>query len=880
MMKNINQQQHSHHYRAQANSIKTHSVSSISSEAEAEQLRVLSETKKFLNDRDTLTNVIDQSDQLIQRLNQFAQLHWSLVHPQLLNTLEPEQQSNFDSSKPPQSNNALNILCLDNLSIPHRRTSGGGPIDASLLNNHQSLASSMLCSRLQSVQSHLADIRTRVLDRNSRILVTGDLNAGKSTFVNALLAREVAPTDQQPCTEVMCEILDRSHIKSPLEQIHAIPHGSLYDIEDPTTYVTFPIDKLSELVNNANEDSEDSGDDENPSSPYQLLKVYISGPDNRKARAEDGLKASNAISLLRQGDVSVSFIDSPGLNRDTLSTMELFSKQSTIDVVVFVVSAENQFTLSAQEFLWAASQEKAYVFVVVNKWGGIRDKVKAERRIREQLRKLSPATWEERTELVHFVDSQEAITSAQQAKLSSEDHEISTEIEPFDHLQRSLSSFVFLRRSISKLQPAQTYTRNLLQDLQMITATNLGAAKNFYDDAQAKLEKILPRFNQLSANSHLVDETIGQIEENTVSLVYKNSRKILVNALKNIREGKLAQSSKSTDAHEQYFPVYDGILSIFQYAEEVRKVLLSSLEESVKLAENVARQSTAEAVEAIQDNSVTKNLIGEEQDNQSKIGDRKFNPQAMFSKTRKFPLATSNGTHRAGPSGHCASKLGIATMSDLVDFDRLNWFKSTSSSKSIEKYINSSSTSTTTGLVGSLGFGTLTLFGTGVSGGRALVDALVKVSEIAGTKGFRKWSGTVVAIISVGFGVYLIMDIPRAIPRNIGKKLERELNSMINTKSTPNAVQESGEEEAGIRWIDYEIERMSKETRKVVRLTGFELREKFRNTFESISNQTDQFKVDLEHAIDVQNWLTQYELDVNQVLGDCTSVDMPCSVTS
>ncbi|KAI9603092.1 hypothetical protein H4Q26_002404 [Puccinia striiformis f. sp. tritici PST-130] len=195
----------------------------------------------------------------------------------------------------------------------------------------------------------------------------------------------------------------------------------------------------------------------------------------------------------------------------------------------------------------------------------------------------------------------------------------------------------------------------------------------------------------------------------------------------------------------------------------------------------------------------------------------------MFSKTRKFPLATSNGTHRAGPSGHCASKLGIATIS---------------------------STSTTTGLVGSLGF----------------------VSEIAGTKGFRKWSGTVVAIIcNCWIGVYLIMDIPRAIPRNIGKKLERELNSMINTKSTPNAVQESGEEEAGIRWIDYEIERMSKETRKVVRLTGFELREKFRNTFESISNQTDQFKVDLEHAIDVQNWLTQYEHDVNQVLGDCTS---------
>ncbi|KAI9603091.1 hypothetical protein H4Q26_002403 [Puccinia striiformis f. sp. tritici PST-130] len=438
MMKNINQQQHSHHYRAQANSIKTHSVSSISSEAEAEQLRVLSETKKFLNDRDTLTNVIDQSDQLIQRLNQFAQLHWSLVHPQLLNTLDLTTiELRFIKTSSIQQ--CSQHPCLDNLSSPTVEPQG-------------------------SVQSHLADIRTRVLDRNSRILVTGDLNAGKSTFVNALLAREVAPTDQQPCTEVMCEILD-GHISN----LHSNR--------------SMPFLMARSMISRTLPPIEDSGDDENPRALISCSRLHL-WPRPRKARAEDGLKASNAISLLRQGDVSVSFIDSPGLNRDTLRRWSY--------------SPNNPRSMSPR-VLWAASQEKAYVFVVVNKWGGIRDKVKAERRIRD----------------------------------------------------------------------------------------------NF-------LEKILPRFNQLSANSHLVDETIGQIEENTVSLVYKNSRKILGNALKNIREGKLAQSSKSTDAHEQYFPVYDGILSIFQYAEEVRKVLLSSLEESVKLAENVARQSTAEAVEAIQ----------------------------------------------------------------------------------------------------------------------------------------------------------------------------------------------------------------------------------------------------------------------------------------
>ncbi|POW16811.1 hypothetical protein PSTT_01012 [Puccinia striiformis] len=514
----------------------------------------------------------------------------------------------------------------------------------------------MLCSRLQSVQSHLADIRTRVLDRNSRILVTGDLNAGKSTFVNALLAvTSLAPT--------------------------------------------------------------------------------------RKARAEDGLKASNAISLLRQGDVSVSFIDSPGLNRDTLSTMD-------------------------PRVLWAASQEKAYVFVVVNKWGGIRDKVKAERRIRDNFVSLVRPLG--RSEPSWYI-------SLTPKKLSQVPNKQNCRRKTTKYPPKSSHLITYN----DPCPPSSSFVARFL------SSNPLKHILNFHDDAQAKLEKILPRFNQLSANSHLVDETIGQIEENTVS--HRNRPTLM---------------SSTSQSMMEYCPSF-----------------------------NMPKSD--------------QELNWREQDNQSKIGDRKFNPQAMFSKTRKFPLSTSNGTHRAGPSGHCASKLGIATMSDLVDFDRLNWFKSTSH-PNLSKNI-------------------LIVLRLALPQAFLAVELSLMLSSKSPKSRVLRALGNGLVLSSrsslLDFGVYLIMDIPRAIPRNIGKKLERELNSMINTKSTPNAVQESGEEEAGIRWIDYEIERMSKETRKVVRLTGFEL-------------------LDLEHAIDVQNWLTQYELDVNQVLGDCTSVDMPCSVTS
>ena len=44
--------------------------------------------------------------------------------------------------------------------------------------------------------THMDKLHTRVEDISSEVLVTGDLNAGKSTFVDAILGRPVMPVDQ------------------------------------------------------------------------------------------------------------------------------------------------------------------------------------------------------------------------------------------------------------------------------------------------------------------------------------------------------------------------------------------------------------------------------------------------------------------------------------------------------------------------------------------------------------------------------------------------------------------------------------------------------------------------------------------------------------
>ena len=168
-------------------------------------------------------------------------------------------------------------------------------------------------------RAHVRRLETRIQDTQSKVLVTGDVNAGKSTLINALLKREILPHDQQPCTAAFCDVLDACH-NAGVEEVHAIIDPSLYDPSDPKTFTRFP---LSQLV------SAHQANDQ-----YQVWKVYVNDSDQERE------------SLLHNGIVDLTFIDSPGLNRDLTQTMAVFAQHEEIDAVIFVVNAENHFTLS------------------------------------------------------------------------------------------------------------------------------------------------------------------------------------------------------------------------------------------------------------------------------------------------------------------------------------------------------------------------------------------------------------------------------------------------------------------------------------------------------------------------------------------------------
>ena len=612
----------------------------------------------------------------------------------------------------------------------------------------------LIDDRIRTALNHMDKLRARVEDTSSKVLVTGDLNAGKSTFVNAILGRPVMPVDQQPCTTAFCEVHDAAEI-SGVEEVHVVKEGATYDLSDESTFTRASLSDLEEIVSE-NENSQ------------QVLKVYLSDP------------RSPAPSFLHNGVVDISLIDAPGLNRDSVKTTAVFARQEEIDVVVFVVSAENHFTLSAQEFLKTASNEKAYLFIVVNKFEGIRDKKKCRRLILEQVKALSPRTYEDAEDLVHFVDS------ASTTSPPSED-------ESFKNLGTSLCTFVLTKRAKSKLQPASTYLTRLLSDVNLLVCANAIVAESEATKAEEDLKKSRPLLEKITKGKETADEALEAVEENGTRAAISNTKAKLTQALDNVARGTSAVR----------LPTYPGLLGIWKWASEIRHRMLLSLDLAVKLTENDARVITSAGVNRI-------GQIGEEHlpEDVSKPK-RVFIPEAMFS-TRSSKLAKRKSFNNA----IAGIGIGLAQRPDLLNttfldiYDIHHQFSVVSSD---EKDLDAINSPTTFG-VASVGLGALTIGGQAL-GVRGIIEGMARVTDLLSNENTRKWVGSAVFVVAVGMTWYVILEIPYTVPRTIGRRIKKSLKDSAA----------SGESED---WIEANVDRVGRETRKVLRLASWDLKQR------------------------------------------------------
>lgn len=599
-------------------------------------------------------------------------------------------------------------------------------------------------SQANAAITHIASLQKRVDDTSSKVFITGDLNAGKSTFCNALLRRKVLPEDQLPCTNVFCEILEARE-NDHLEEVHAIPLSVAdsiktatvkYNIHDKSTYEIHAIQQLPDLVFENDK--------------YALLKIYIK--DNQRPPES---------SLLRNGTVDISLIDSPGLNMDSVQTTEVMSRQEEIDLVIFVVNAENQLTLSGKEFISMASREKKLIFFVVNKFDHIRDKERCKKLILDQIKKLSPETYKQAKEFIHFVSSENKINFPDDDNGPDDDNSSPDSDDPdFDGLENSLRNFVLKKRSLSKLLPAKTYLVRLLQDIDTIATWNLNVYKEEDAGLHNELDKLQPQIQSTKQQCNKLTDSVDCLSESAVSGVYDFTKKKI--------NSSLHLSSKD-------FPTYEGLASVHDYIFRARQFITEQVKNSVETSEFYAKGVTEKTVNQI--NTLGKSELGDEF-----MSDRIFQSDLMFTK-RKHSLGKQLNVPFAfedlfDPSwdGFCAYlSWGLVKPHLDEQVDEVAKEGTWASSLGLQNY-SLNKYWTNPSLLFTSKIPTLAVYSWG--GAKVLTNVVIYGTKFFSWQSFKKLSTSVLLIGSVLGVAYLIHDLPRALPKNLACKYTAKLQEL------------------------------------------------------------------------------------------------------
>lgn len=591
----------------------------------------------------------------------------------------------------------------------------------SLINNlDDSTISVLLDEKFSQILLHLNKLKSRIDDTSSKVLITGDLNSGKSSFCNALLRRNVMPVDQQPCTNVFCEIINYQENNS-VEEVHAIPIGSDYDIKNHSTYNRFPIEKLEDLVYENDR--------------YSLLKVYIN--DNRSVDE----------SLLKNGVIDIRLIDAPGLNLDSYQTMQLFSRQEEIDLVIFVVNAENHFTLSGREFISNVNNDKKFTFIVVNKFDSIKKKDKCIEKIMQQVGDLSPETHKDSEDFVHFVSSKDINNGDGPGDGPGDDPDNNNNSAPqhpdFDRLEASLRNFVLDKRSVSKLLPAKNYLSKIFKETLLLINMNIETYNENKDKLNEELNKIKPKYDEIVKTSIKVNEKIMTIIDECSEEVYKTTRN-------NINQ-KIDQFNDVVEIDKSV-----TLFNIDQFIQSTKLKVVHDILSCIEDSEDFGRLKTLNGIQDIR--KLGKQVLGEDN-----LPEHRFKPDSMYSHKKDYELK---------------NRININfELIDLIDFDSIiGFFKSIqtlfnfSNFNKIPKISNDDLTissilssnifkSSISGILIFYGPKIITVF-TGVS-------SIIKLPKII----------TISTIgLMVGYPIYyIIKESPKTVYKNIIKKIKTNL---------------------------------------------------------------------------------------------------------
>jgi predicted GTPase len=312
----------------------------------------------------------------------------------------------------------------------------------------------LLVLEMDAEQDSMARLKTVVESETFKVLVLGEFNAGKSTFINALLGKEILPSYAKPATAIINEIKWAEepsallHFREPEKDPQPVEASQL------EKYVVIQ-DTLDEIVEN----------------PYSYIELFW------------------PIDLCKN---HVEIIDSPGLNESAVREKVTLDYLNKVDAVVFVMSALRLGpSINEQETIKTLSKSgHEELFFVVNQFDLLRRQKDRDDVVQRANEKFS-AHGRRREKAIHFISALDALIGREGNQQDL------VETSGILGLEQELNNFLANDRSRTKskraameLQLSVVRAQKMIPDKRQYLTTPLSELRSRYQESQVLFEKL------------------------------------------------------------------------------------------------------------------------------------------------------------------------------------------------------------------------------------------------------------------------------------------------------------------------------------------------------------------------------------------------------
>jgi len=151
----------------------------------------------------------------------------------------------------------------------------------------------------------------------TRILIAGDANSGKTTFINRLSGKTLIKPSSCPCNAIRMEIKS-SIFNEGVEEVHQFADLKQYDPKNKETYTQLSLDEFNKMLRKINEND-----------PERNFTIYYKESDN---------------TLFYYNNIYISMVEFEGLNVNSFDTKNLTNSQYQFDCIIFLIKATDGFT--------------------------------------------------------------------------------------------------------------------------------------------------------------------------------------------------------------------------------------------------------------------------------------------------------------------------------------------------------------------------------------------------------------------------------------------------------------------------------------------------------------------------------------------------------